>query len=164
LSSFLDNLRYPIISTLRKGTVDDPFIFKQDRHIVQNNNIYLQEIPDSFNLFTISNPDIPTEVYTRITIGYPQNTFEYIVDYIFGIVQLHPDANGKNLLVEYWGKGGYFWPMARIWSLSSPDGSQVTQTLSQILETQARSIIFSTEDPVNGDVNPNGSLWFKYIP
>ena len=83
MSSFLDNLRYPIISTLRKGTVDDPFIFKQDRHIVQNNNIYLQEIPDSFNLFTISNPDIPTEVYTRITIGYPQNTFEYIVDYIF---------------------------------------------------------------------------------
>lgn len=161
MSSFLDAFQNPIISTLRKGTQDDPFLHRQDRHVVQNNYVYLQELPDDFNLFLVSNPDDETETYTRITTGIP-TTYQFLVDYTFGIVQFSPDANNKNLLFDYYGRGGFFWPVSRVWTLQN--SGQVTQTLQQILDTQARSIIFSTDDPIDEDENPNGSLWFKYTP
>jgi len=135
----VDGFNSPIISTLRSGTQDDPFINRKDRHVVINNYVFLQEIPDNFNLLQVTNPDATEELYYKIVNGNPQNAAQYLVDYTYGYIQFHPDANGKNLLIDYWGKGGIMWPIGRIWTLSSDNN--VTQTLQDVVNVANEAMV-----------------------
>lgn len=102
----------PIHIVWRKGTVEDPYIFKSEFIMVANNTIVLTEIPD--------------KVYRVRITGYKEINYEtfndrgldedeFFVHYATGIVQLNRDAEYKTLNVTYKGRGFIQYPADRIY-------------------------------------------------
>jgi len=129
--SIIDAFNDPIITLLRSGSIDDPFIYRQDRHIVINNYVTLLELPDPNNTFQVSNPNEETETYVRITSGTP-TSFQYKVDFTHKLIEFHPDSNGKNLLYSYWGRGIFAIPYSSVWTQES--SGTITETLQDVVD------------------------------
>jgi len=129
--SIINAFNDPIITLLRSGNIDNPFIYRQDRHIVINNYVTLLELPDPNNTFQVLNPDEETETYVRITSGTP-TSFQYKVDFTHKLVEFHPDSNGKNLLHKFFGRGIFAIPYSSVWTQES--SGTITETLQDVVD------------------------------
>ena len=121
----------PIISTRRKGTMDDPYINIEESFVVKDNKVLLSEIPsekDHVNAIDVDNNELYYEIYD----GIPDER-EFIVDYRFGIITFHPYANDKNIKFTYVGTGNYYLPAKRVWT--KQNNGVVEETLGDIIES-----------------------------
>lgn len=148
------NLTDPILITWRKGTVDDPYSYRQDTVKIVNNIIVLTEIPDPYNHVTVSG-------YTEIYDGTPTSS-QFIVDYEKGVVTFNASENAKQVTANYRGRGLIQYPAERIYA-RSPQDTNIVNDLQSIVESSwtgggtVQSITSTTQDLVisNGNVNPN---------
>jgi|GEM_PF-4382706 len=148
----------PIISTRRKGTMDDPYINIEESFVVKDNKVLLSEIPSEID--HVQAIEISTgEVYYEIFDGIPGER-EFIVDYRFGIITFHPYANDKNIKFTYVGTGNYYLPAKRVWTKQNngtveetlgdiiEQGQEAIKTLAQV-ETITNNAIVATENANN---------------
>jgi hypothetical protein len=112
-------------------------------NITTTNSTYWQQI---YFVELISN----TTVLTK---------YQYYIDYVSGLAYLNSYFNDSQLIFEYQGKGNTFTSTNRIFSKSV--GSEVTETLEQLIETSAKSITFHIIAPTVSD-GVDGDIWFVY--
>lgn len=145
----------PIIAQRRAGTYDDPYVSISENKKIVNNHVLLTEKPNLAQKVTVTGESI---TWYELLEGTPTIN-QYVVDYYNGIVTFHPDAEGYTLSFDYIGEGAVFFPASRIWTDSS--GGIVTQTIQDIIDTQAHHIYFSPSLPTIGD-GKDGDVWFVY--
>jgi len=85
--------------------------------------------------------------------------YQYYIDYISGLAYLNSYFNNSQLIFEYQGKGNTFTSTNRIYSKSS--GTEVLETLEDILSTSVTKITFHTTTPTLED-GVEGEVWFVY--
>jgi hypothetical protein len=119
----------PIITQLRKGTVDSPFVSKSENHIIADDGkVVLTELPDKFNKVKVSGASV-----TWVEVADPDQVLgvnEYHVDYLNKIVTFNISRIGLQLLFEYQGRGLIYVPTSMVY-LNSLNG-EVTQVLSDL--------------------------------
>lgn len=145
----------PILSTRRSGSVLDPYIPISQSIMVQNNKVLLAEIPDSLQHVTVTGESV---TWVEIYEGLPTAN-QFLVDYSLGIVTFHSSRNNLELQFDYYGTGCDYFPVSRIWT--DNEGTTVTETLQDIIDTSAKSITFHTTAPISTD-GENGDIWFVY--
>lgn len=130
----------PIQILLRKGTSDDPYVDKIESHLIKNNIIVLDELPDEFF-------HVKIDGYTEIYEGFPKEN-EFIVSYYNGIATFHESQNGKTVLnVIYKGRGCVLYPAQRIYAHN--DNPNVVDTLQTVID-HGVSVINAVEHALDG--------------
>ena len=118
----------PILSRRRKGDSTDPFVLIEESIQVPEGATYqLTEIPSRLGKVTI--PGL-VEVQQIPPDGLKEN--EYYVDYVEGLVTVHPSKIGQTLINKYEGTGARFFPASRVWT-EQRDG-EVVKTLKDIID------------------------------
>jgi hypothetical protein len=107
----------------RKGTEDDPFIFRHETAFVSNGVITLLEIPSYKDKVIVKKMD-GTQL-TEVTTDTLQ-TNQFRVDYTAGVIYLHNSLEGNNLTCDYYGTAYASLPASRIWIDSNGTGSNKT--------------------------------------
>ena len=139
--------------------------------VVSNNAGTLIQIPDKFYRVQINEYIDPLDITTKV------NDYDYIeiindeiipengyrVDYQMGLIFFHPSKEGQTITItKYYGRGIVRTPVTRIYSQVDEQGN-VVETLGDILNSQVRNFIFSTDEPpADTSLYPNGSVWFVY--
>ena len=98
----------PLLITWRKGTTDDPYVDKSDTLKIINQQVYLSEIPSSFDHVTISGY---TEVYNNTEIL----SSNFKVNYSNGNITFNSSEEGKSITATYKGRGQIQYPAERIY-------------------------------------------------
>lgn len=102
----------PLYLRQRKGTEEDPFIKLQDTVNVFNGSVVLREIPSFADDLEVI--DSEGTVFTKAPSINEIGLSEFIVDFVDGLVYFHPNNEGKQFTVEYWGTGMLSLPSTRI--------------------------------------------------
>ena len=128
-----------------------------ESHFIAQGRITLIQIPDHF--YKVQIPSM-VEIYDQFSTI---QSHEFRVDYQSGIVMFHPSLEGQEITVsKYWGRGIILTPASRIYTTTG-EGGEITETLGEILDSQVRKFIFSTnEPPLDVTGIPDGSVWFVY--
>jgi hypothetical protein len=129
-------------------------------YTIYSNKIVLDQIPDNYDGVRIShNATQLTEIKNKAKVLLSD---EFRVDYSTGMVHFHASLEGATIDVdEYSGIGYVSYPIDRIYSKT--DGNNITQTLGDIISTQVREFVFSTDaPPVDASAYKEGSVWFIY--
>jgi len=85
--------------------------------------------------------------------------YQYYVDYISKIITVNNYFNNSQLIFEYLGEGNTFIGANSIYTLN--EGTEVLQTLQDIVDTSVKTISFSTSAPTVSD-GVDGDIWFVY--
>lgn len=158
MSTFND-MAQNFIYEKRSGTIDDPYVPITESFKIINNLILLSEIPSEFDHVTVTGNNVTwTEVYNDDYIDIDN----FKVDYNTGFIQFHPSRNGLTNSFIYKGTGVIFVSATRIFTKKS--NNQVVETLQNIVDASVTKFIYSTNNPIDDDGNPDGTVWFKYIP
>ena len=122
----------------------------------------MTEIPDKLQRVSVSNKEDSLEVYYEIDKNKITSDYTYYVDYLNGVITFDSSQNNKTFICTYYGISIPYMPASRIWTREENNG--VIETLKNIVDTSVTKFIYSVDDPVDDDGNPNGTVWFKYIP
>lgn len=124
----------PIISRLRKNTIDDPYVSKTEYFIIENGKVVLTELPSKFHRVTVSGDGITwIEKDKKI-----ENSNEFMVDYTNKIITFDAIHNGKQLQFDYTGRGLQYLPTSMIYTKTT--NGEVTETLENIIATGESAI------------------------
>jgi Tfp pilus assembly protein PilZ len=110
----------------------------------------------------VTNTTYWQEVYFVEVINISNNVltkYQYYVDYISKIITVNNYFNNSQLIFDYLGEGNTFISANSIYTLS--EGTEVLQTLQNIIDTSAKSITFHTTPPTDED-GENNDIWFVY--
>jgi len=142
----------PLLYELRAGTQEDPYIDKIDSRLIVNNNIVLDELPDSFNGVIING-------YTEVRKIIDLTATNFFVNYLNGIITFTSSENSKTVVANYKGRGVIQMPSSR--SYYTNGVGDVVGTIQSLIDTSAKSITFHTTTPLSSD-GEDGDIWFVY--
>lgn len=121
----------PIIYELRSGDSSDPFIsYANIPYKVINNSVLLSELPVKFNKVQVRDGALNVSYYE--VVNKAPLEFEFVVDYVTGIVKFNQAAEGKTLQFTGFSRGNVYFPADRVWT--KQENGNVSETLGEILE------------------------------
>ena len=124
-----------VISRLRKGTPDDPYInITESQQIIQNKAV-ISEIPDTFTKVTVSGLGV-----TWIETNSIPTENQYKVDYNYGYVEFHSSRNNETLNFSYKGTGAYYLNAKRVFVLTDTNG-EVIETLQDVVDVANEAMV-----------------------
>ncbi|MBD2846445.1 hypothetical protein IDH44_14685 [Paenibacillus sp. IB182496] len=116
----------PLIYERRSGQAGDEFVEVIESHKVIHARMLLAELPDRGRRVRI---DGLNEI-EHADDGIGPN--EYVVNYLVGLIHVHPSREGAILPCRYYGTGIAYMPASRIWTKRS--NGEVVETLQHILD------------------------------
>ncbi|QJD83993.1 CotH kinase family protein [Cohnella herbarum] len=120
----------PIIYELRSGNSSDPYKpFTNTPYKVIQNSVLLSELPVKSNKVQVRDGALNVPYYE--VIDKAPLEFEYVVDYVTGIVKFNPAAEGRTLHFSGFSKGNVYFPADRVWT--KRDNGNVTETLKEVI-------------------------------
>lgn len=131
----------PIITRLRKGTPDDPYVDKVDTLQVEKGTVVLSELPSRLHKVKVTGGDIN---WVEIENGAPKEN-QYKVDYTNKIVYFDNKHNGLQLTFTYKGRGLIFVPASMIYTALK--GDQIIEVLSDYTKHAANFYFAGSYDP-----------------
>jgi hypothetical protein len=175
----------PLITNIRSGSDDDPYVFLNELLSVSSGRVILNELPDDFNKVKVAGNNVSwTEIFDVSdfsTIGVNQ----FYVDYANGIVYFNAINNGLKLYFSYFGRGAIYFPASRVYmnangnivdtlktfidAIDASDQATIDQ-LSQLfndIQTKLNTLgaitklTFSSVAPTNSD-GQEMEVWFQY--
>ncbi|MED1863214.1 hypothetical protein P4V41_07080 [Fictibacillus nanhaiensis] len=118
-----------VISKLRKGDSNDPFVSLSEQQTIYNQKVVLSEVPSKFDRVTVTGDGI---TWNEIDLGIP-GTNTYVVDYNLGVVSFSQAHEGKTLTFSFKGRGANYLAARRIWTRE--ENGEVTETLQTLVDT-----------------------------
>lgn len=120
-----------IISKIRKGTPDDPFVQIEETLIVDNNGkVVLKEYPTIFHGVQVKTLD-GHELYEVHHNELTEDTYK--VDYTNKYVTFHHSNVGKQFVFSFYGTGGVYSPASNIYV--ERHGTDIVETLQSLADT-----------------------------
>jgi len=131
-----------------------------ETYSIYSNRLVLNQIPDDYDGVSISHGSTQlTEIKNQAKVLAED---EFYVDYSTGMVFFNPILDKATVnVIEYSGIGYISYPADRIYT--KLEGGTISKTLGDIIDTQVREFIFSTEAaPADASAYKEGSVWFTY--
>lgn len=155
----ISNYHDPTIINWNLDNEGKPISLPVENEIKQilNKKIILEGIPDEQYRINIDNF---VEINIRDKI---ENENEFKCDYTYGVLYFHNNQEGQEINInKYYSRGQFYFPASRIYSSIDSYGN-ITNTIQNLIDTSVTRFIFSTDDPVDDDGNPDGTVWFRYV-
>lgn len=154
-----------IITNMRSGNSDDPYVFIKATHKIINNKVELSEIPDKFNRVKVNY----NNTYLNEVEDEELTDSLYSVNYPSGLVEFHSSKDGEMVDVEYFGKGANLFPSSRVY-LNQEKNDIVARNIQDFADEmtgRVNNLISSNPQPqeiedvrtdVGGFVNPTAKV------